>query len=107
MAHLHKKIKSGHAYYYIRETQRINGKPTIVSQIYLGNANKILSLFLDKNRYIPNRFSSKEFGSVFLINEIDRYVDLAGIVDKVIPVGKKTKGPSIGELLLYAVITQL
>ena len=106
MAHLHKKINSGHAYYYIRETQRINGKPTIVNQIYLVSATKILSLLMDKSQNLPKRFSSKEFGSVFLINEIDRYINLAGIVDKVIPGSKKAKRPSVGELLLYAVINR-
>ncbi|MFX0137483.1 MAG: IS1634 family transposase, partial [Candidatus Hodarchaeota archaeon] len=52
------------------------------------------------------RFSSKEFGSVFMINQVDRYVDLANIVDSVIPSGKKTSGPTVGELLLYAVINR-
>jgi hypothetical protein len=32
MAHLHKKVKKGRPYYYIREIQRVDGKPKVVSQ---------------------------------------------------------------------------
>ena len=82
MAHLHKKMKKGRGYYYVRETQRIRGKPTVVNQIYLGTAEKILSVFMGKERDLPKRFSSKEFGSVFVLNEVDRAIDLANIVNE-------------------------
>ena len=106
MAHLHKKIKKGKAYYYIRETQRIDGKPKVVNQIYLGSANKILSVFLEREKRVPRKFSSKEFGSVFALTEIDRGIDLARIVDEVVPKKRKTPGPSCGDLMLYAVINR-
>ena len=41
MAHLHKKMKKGRPYYYIREIQRVGGKPKVVSQIYLGSVDTI------------------------------------------------------------------
>ena len=37
-----KKIK-GHSYYYARECQRVEGKPRIVYQKYLGKAEKIIA----------------------------------------------------------------
>ena len=47
MAHLHKKMKKGRPYYYVREIRRIDGKPTVVSQIYLGSVETIAAKFKD------------------------------------------------------------
>lgn len=106
MAHLHKKMKRGHAYYYVRETQRIGGKPQVVNQVYLGTAQRILSVFMGKERGLPRGFSSKEFGSLFVLHQVDRQVELARIVDDVLTSTRRSKGPSCGELLLYAVINR-
>lgn len=106
MAHLHKKIKKGKPYYYIRETQRINGKPTVVSQVYVGSPDRILALATGADTAIPSRVLVKEFGSVFAMDHIDRRVGLSGIVDSVIPRRKGLSGPSTGQLLSYAVINR-
>lgn len=106
MAHIHKKVKKGRAYYYVRETQRIQGKSTVISQVYLGSADKILSVFMGREDRVPKRFCSKEFGSLFLLHETDRAVDLARIVDEVVPGKRKTSGPSAGELLFYAAVNR-
>jgi transposase len=106
MAHLHKKIKKGKPYYYIRETQRINGKPTVVSQVYVGSPDRILALATGSETSIPSRVSVKEFGSVFVMEHIDRKVGLCEIVDSVIPRRKSLPGPSTGDLLSYAVINR-
>jgi hypothetical protein len=44
MAHLHKKMKKGRPYYYIREFARVGGKPKVVSQIYLGSLERLAEL---------------------------------------------------------------
>ena len=106
MAHLHKKMKKGKAYWYVRETQRIGGRPTVVNQVYLGTAEKILSVFMGKEERVPKRFSSKEFGSVFSVTQLDGVLDLRGLVDGVVPAKRSTVGPSVGELLFYAVLNR-
>ena len=100
MAHLYKKVKKGHEYYYIRETQRVYGKPTTINQVYLGTADKVETL-LDRGGFSP-----KEFGSVFVLNELDKDLDLAGIVNDILPPKKRTKGPSLGELVFYAALNR-
>ncbi len=100
MAHLYKKVKKGHEYYYIRETQRVYGKPTTVNQVYLGTADKVETLLG------RGGFSPKEFGSVFVINELDKDLDLAGIVNEILPPKKRTKGPSLGEMVFYAALNR-
>lgn len=100
MAHLYKKVKKGHEYYYIRETQRVYGKPTTINQVYLGTADKVETLLG------RGGFSPKEFGSVFALNELDKDMDLAGIVNEILPPKKRTKGPSLGELVFYAALNR-
>ncbi|MGA2225701.1 MAG: IS1634 family transposase [Syntrophobacteraceae bacterium] len=41
MSYLQKKRINGHTYYYYTEAKRINGKPTKVQQVYLGNADQV------------------------------------------------------------------
>jgi transposase len=100
MAHLYKKVKKGHEYYYIRETQRVYGKPTTINQVYLGTADRVEAALRQGG------FSPKEFGSVFILNELDRTLDLAGIVNEILPAKKKTKGPTLGELVFYAALNR-
>lgn len=42
MASITKKIINGHPYYYARESKRIDGKPKIVWQKYLGKIEDIV-----------------------------------------------------------------
>jgi hypothetical protein len=44
MASIIKKKVNGKTYYYYAESKRINGKPKIVNQKYLGSAEKILEM---------------------------------------------------------------
>ncbi|MCK9374602.1 MAG: hypothetical protein M0P73_00465 [Syntrophobacterales bacterium] len=100
MAHLYKKVKKGHEYFYIRETQRVYGKPTTINQVYLGTADKVDSV-LGKGGFSP-----KEFGSIFALNELDRSLDLAGIINEILPPKKRVRGPSLGELVFYAALNR-
>jgi transposase len=100
MAHLYKKLKKGHEYFYIRETQRVYGKPTTINQVYLGTADKVEAA-LGKGGFSP-----KEFGSVFALNELDRQVDLAGMINEILPPKKRVRGPSLGELVFYAALNR-
>jgi transposase len=100
MAHLYKKLKKGHEYFYIRETQRVYGKPTTINQVYLGTADKVEAA-LGKGGFSP-----KEFGSVFALNELDRDVDLAGMINEILPPKKRVRGPSLGELVFYAALNR-
>jgi len=106
MAHLHKKIKKGRPYYYVREIARVDGKPKVVNQVYLGSPERIMEMALDQAA--PQiKLQVQEFGALWMADQIDRQVDLAGIVDAVVPAGKNEKGPSVGEYFLYAALNRL
>jgi transposase len=108
MAHLHKKMKKGRPYYYIREIARVDGKPKVVSQVYLGSLERMLEMASNSGGDDGiAKIRSEEFGALWLANLIDQDIDLAGLIDSVIPKGKKETGPSVGEYFLYAVFNRM
>jgi transposase len=108
MAHLHKKMKKGRPYYYIREIARVNGKPKVVSQVYLGSPERMVELATssgDEDKV--TKLKSEEFGALWLANQIDQKIDLVDMIDTVVPKGKGETGPSVGEYVLYAVFNRM
>ena len=106
MAHLHKKIKKGRPYYYIREMARIGGRSKVVNQVYLGSVERILGMALGGNTDLK-KIQVQEFGALWLANMIEQEVGLAGIIDSIVPKGDKETGPSVGEYFLYAAFNRM
>src|SRR6056297_4068785 len=105
MAHLHKKMKKGRPYYYVRETARVNGKSKVVNQVYLGSVERILSMALGKSEGDLANIKSQEFGSLFMANLVEKKVGIVDIIDSIVQ--KEGKGPSIGEYFLYAAFNRM
>jgi transposase len=106
MAHLHKKMKNGRPYYYVREMARVNGKPKVTNQVYLGSPERILEM-AQGNAKLPRKIQAQEFGSLWLANLVEQQVDLAGIIDKIVPQVKESNKPSVGEYFVYAVYNRM
>ncbi len=106
MAHLHKKMKKGRPYYYIREMARVEGKPKVVNQVYLGSPERILEMAAGGGAGL-SKIQAQEFGALWLAELIDREACFADIVDSVVPEGKREDGPSVGEYFLYAVFNRM
>ena len=87
MASIISKRKGNRDYYYIAESARVNGKPRIVSQIYLGTIDRIREMEAG-HKVKPEKFSVLEFGStaaiymildeIGLINSVNKHVDSRG-----------------------------
>jgi len=74
-----KKIKN-HTYYYYVESKRINGKPKLINQKYLGNAEKMLEKVLLAENPLGNRVlysDAAEFGAVMLVYRSAWHVESA------------------------------
>jgi len=106
MAHFHIKTKKGRPYLYVREIARVDGRPKVVSQIYLGSPKKVAGL-LTRRDEDTIELKVEEFGALWLANLIDRDIDLCAIVDQVIPRAERETGPSIGEYFLYCVLNRM
>ncbi|MEF8943144.1 MAG: transposase, partial [Desulfohalobiaceae bacterium] len=107
MAHLHKKVKQGKTYYYIREFARIEGKPKVVNQIYLGSVERIMQMALGHSRPELNKIQVQEFGSLFLAQFVEQHVNVVDIIDSVIPPDPREKGPTLGEYFLFAAFNRM
>lgn len=106
MAHFHIKTKKGRPYLYVREIARVDGKPKVISQIYIGSPEKVAGLLGGQEADVLN-LKVEEFGSLWLAHQIDRDIDLCGIVDSVVPRADRETGPSIGEYFLYCVLNRM
>jgi len=106
MAHFHIKKKKGRPYLYVREIARVDGKPKVVSQIYLGSPEKVAALVGGQAQELTEP-RVEEFGALWLALEIDRGIDLCGIINAVVPRGDREKGPSVGDYFLYCVLNRM
>ncbi|NPV58111.1 MAG: IS1634 family transposase [Actinobacteria bacterium] len=106
MAHFHIKKKRGRPYLYVREIARVDGKPKVVSQVYVGSPEKVAALA--KGELTEEiKLRVEEFGALFVANLMDEDVDLAGIVNAVVGRGGREEGLSVGEYFLYAVLNRM
>ncbi len=102
MASLIKKIIRGRPYYYLRECQRINGKPTIVWQQYLGSAEQLVRQLANPD---PQKAVVREFGASAACLDVAQQLDLAATIDRHVP-KQGERGPSVGHYLLVAVLNR-
>jgi transposase len=86
MASLYKKVISGKPYWYLREMARVDGKPKMVSERYLGTAAEIEAL-LDAREaaVLPERTRHLHFGAVAAVWGLLGDLDVAGLIDQHAP----------------------
>ncbi|MFZ0930890.1 MAG: IS1634 family transposase [Syntrophobacteraceae bacterium] len=99
-------MKNGRPYYYVREMARVDGKPKVVNQVYLGTPERIRALALGKSIECK-KIAAQNFGALWLASLIDGEVGAATLIDSVIPRGRKELGPTVGEYFLYAVFNRM
>lgn len=102
MPSLTKKIIRGKPYYYWRECQRVNGKPKIVSTIYLGPPQSILDRLL---RPEPAKVALYEFGASVAVFAVAQALDVVATIDRHVP-KRGSQGPSVGQYLLVAALNR-
>jgi hypothetical protein len=65
MAHFHVKKKKGRPYLYVREIARVDGKPKVVSQVYLGSPERVAGL-AEGAETKPLKIKVEEFGALWM-----------------------------------------
>ena len=103
MASLRKKIIKGRPYYYVVVSKRINGKPKIVHQTYLGTADAIMK----KLTTIPDPLEIEHtaFGEVAALWAQAEELDLIHLIDEVVP-QHPNREVSIGTFLTVGAINR-
>lgn len=103
MASIVKKKIRGQTYYYAVESKRVNGKPRIVWQKYLGKVYDIVQALTARGD-IPEIKSARvcDFGAEAALLAIAKRLGVAELIDKI--VGWDGEGLSAGEYLILCAI---
>ncbi len=108
MASLYKKMISGKPYWYLREMARVDGKPKMVSERYLGSAAEIEAL-LDAREAtaLPERTRHLAFGDVAAAWGLLDEAGVTGIVDAAAGPPPAGQPLSTGTYLALAALNRL
>lgn len=101
MASITGKKINGQTYYYLREVARIDGKPKIVSQRYLGKAADIAAA-MDGATVLPERTRHLQFGALAATWGMLERLDVAGVVDAVVGSRRSDATASVGAYIALA-----
>jgi transposase len=78
------KRRGKQTYYYLVESARVEGKPRIVSQQYLGSAEEVMAK-LSGSVGEPVRSQHKRFGDLAAVWSVLDDLDVIGLIDDVVP----------------------
>ncbi len=107
MASIIGKNIRGNRYYYARECRRVNGKPKIVWQKYLGRADDIIAVVTGNKTALspkPREAVVSEFGASAALYDLAQRLRIVEFIDRHVP--KIPRGPSVGTYLLVAAINR-
>jgi len=104
MASIIHKIKKGRPYYYAVESARVNGKPRITWQKYLGTVDAIVARAEQAQAPVPKETVIFEAGGVAALLRIAQRLSLLDLLNEVVP--KRDQGPTVGHYLLLAAINR-
>lgn len=103
---IEKRRADGRTYYYLVESARVDGKPRIVSQQYLGSAAEVAAKLSGATPGAPVRSQHKGFGDLAAVWSVLERLDIAGIIDAVVPRRTVAKA-SVGTYLAVAVANRI
>src|ERR1017187_9368171 len=107
MASIIGKKRDKATYYYLVESARVDGKPRIVSQEYLGTADELAAAMRGGGLGLPDRTRHKEFGAVAAAWGMLDDLGVAAVIDEV--TGPRPAGQplSTGTYLALAALNRL
>jgi transposase len=107
MAYLVGKKQKGKTYYYLTESARVNGKPRIVSQQYLGSAEEIAQRLSESGPGEPDRSRHLAFGDLAGVWGVLDRIGVAEIIDEVVGSRRSDAASSVGTYLAMATLNRV
>ncbi|MDP2859136.1 MAG: IS1634 family transposase [Bacillota bacterium] len=104
MASIQKKRIKGRLYYYAVQTARVDGKPRVVWQKYLGKAEDIVRR-LEAGTTEPSFARITSFGAVAALYDLARRLELVETINRHAP--KRRQGVGVGEYMLLAAVNRV
>src|SRR6516162_739521 len=105
MASLVAKKKGHQLYYYVVESARVDGKPRIVHQAYLGTADKVAALVQDRTAPVQVSAAARDFGLPGALWLAAEQTGLWEVLEALWPAPRS--GPSPARYLLLAAIHRI
>ena len=96
------KHRGKHTYYYLVESARVDGRPRIVSQQYLGTTEEVMARLEGAGAGVPDRTQHKRFGDLAAVWGMLRRLEVADIIDGVVGVRRSDAAASVGTYLALA-----
>jgi transposase len=100
------KRQGNQTYYYLVESARVEGKPRIVSQQYLGSTEEVMAKLAGAGGGEPVRSQHKRFGDLAAVWSVLERLDVAGIVDAVVS-RRSDAGASVGTYMALATANRI
>jgi transposase len=98
------KMKKGRPYYYAVESARVDGKPRIVWQKYLGTVEAIVARTEGTKPPEPKEAVLFEAGGVAALARVAQRLHLVDVIDREVP--KREQGVSVGHYILLAALNR-
>src|SRR5260370_11713374 len=105
MASLVAKKKGNKLYYYAVESRRVDGKPRIVHQAYLGSAEKVAELIRERSAPLRLSAAMRQFGLPAALWQAARQTGVWSLLQALWP--QPRSGPSPAHYLLLAAIHRI
>lgn len=108
MASLYKKVVNGKPYWYLREMARVDGRPKMVAERYLGSAADIEALLETRESgVLPARTRHLAFADVAAVWGVLERLDVIGVIDAVVGGRRADAGASVGSYLALAALNRV
>jgi transposase len=107
MASVVGKKRGNATYYYLVESARVDGKPRIVSQEYLGTADELAAAMRGGGLGLPDRAQHKDFGAVAAAWGMLEDLDVIRLIDEVTGPRRADAGASAGTYLALAALNRV
>ena len=101
------KKRGNQTYYYLVESARVNGKPRIVDQQYLGSAEEVMARLSGAPEGRPTRTAHKQFGDLAAVWGILGRLKIAETIDEVCGARRADAGASVGTYLALATLNRV
>ena len=105
MASIIKKKSKYSTYYVVAESARVDGKPRIVKQWYLGTIDKIIAMIEGgSSKEEPRQINCVQEGAIAVLYKIAEELGIRNIIDQ--HCNKRRQGMSVGDYVLIAALNR-
>lgn len=107
MASIVGKKRGNQTYYYLVTSGRVDGKPRIVDQQYLGTSEEVMARLSGASEGTPVRTQHKAFGDIAAVWGILERLGVIEAIDEVCGPRRADAGASVGTYLALAVLNRV